>query len=99
MLEVSIFLDEDDRYEDKPLHEHIMRHLLHHNVRGASMFAAVGGFGVKRHLHHPKGFSATDEGPIMIVFVDEEEKVKSVLPHLKQIVNEGLIILKRAEQA
>ncbi len=98
MLEITIFLDEDDRHDDKPLHEYIMRHLLHHNIKGASLFAATGGFGAKRHLHYPKHFGAADEGPIMIVFIDEEDKVNSILPHLKEVVHEGLIVLKRVEQ-
>jgi len=99
MLEVTIFLDEDDRYEDKVMHEYIMRYLMHHQISGATIFAAMGGYGHKRHLHYPRKIGAADEGPIMIMFVDAEEKVRHVLPHLKEVVKEGLIVLKKAEKA
>ena len=99
MLEVTIFLDEDDRFHDKSMHEYIMRYLMHHEIMGASIFAAMGGFGHKRHLHYPRKIGAADEGPIMIMFVDIEEKVHLVLPHLKEVVREGLIVVKKVERA
>jgi uncharacterized protein len=99
MLEVTIFLDEDDIYEGRPMHEHIMQHLMHHHIIGATVLAALGGYGHKRHLHYPKKIGAADEVPLMIMFVDDEAKVHSVLPHIKEVVKEGLIIIKRAERA
>lgn len=99
MIEVTIFLDEDDMYKGKILYEYIMQYLIHHHVRGASIFAAMGGYGAKRHLHYPKKIGAADEGPLMILFIDDEEKVNTVLPHLKEIVREGLIITKDVQRA
>lgn len=99
MLEVNIFLDENDRYGDHPMHEHIMHFLMHHQIRGASVFAAMGGYGHKHHLHYPKRIGATDEAPIMIVFIDEEKIIRTVLPHLKEVIQEGLIVLKEVNAA
>jgi len=99
MLEVTIFLDEDDRYNNEPLHEYIMKYLLHHHVKGATVFSAIGGYGEKRHLHYPRKLGASDEGPLMILFIDEDEKINSVLPHLKEAVAEGMIVFKKVERA
>jgi PII-like signaling protein len=99
MLEVTIFLDEDDIHQGHPMHEHIMQHLMHHHIMGATVFAALGGYGHKRHLHYPKKIGATEEVPLMIIFVDEEAKVQSVLPHIKEVLKEGLVIIKKAERA
>lgn len=43
MLEVTIFLDEDDMVKDESLYQYIMKYLLHHHITGASVFAAMGG--------------------------------------------------------
>lgn len=98
MLEISLFLDVDDIYEGKPMQEHILRYLMHHNIIGASLFEARIGYGHKHHLHKPRSLGAMDEGPIMIMFIDEEEKVKAVLPHLKEVLGDGLIISKKVER-
>ena len=93
MLEVKIFLDEADIYENKPMHEYIMRYLMHHNILGASVFEAFEGYGRKHHLHHLKEIGSVDESPLMILFIDDQEKVNQILPHLKDVVKEGLITL------
>lgn len=98
MLEITLFLDEDDRHEGMQMQEYIMRYLMHHGILGATVFAATMGYGHKHHLHRPKGLGTSDEGPIMIVFIDDEAKVRSVLPHLKEIVREGLIVATKVER-
>jgi PII-like signaling protein len=98
MLEITLFLDEDDRHEGKQMQEYIMRYLMHHGIMGATVFAATMGYGHKHHLHRPKGLGTSDEGPIMIVFIDDEAKVRNVLPHLKEIVREGLIVATKVER-
>jgi PII-like signaling protein len=98
MLEVTVFLDEEDMYQGKHMPEHIMRFLMHHGIMGASAFAATMGYGHKHHLQHPGMLGTVDEGPLMIMFVDEEAKVRAVLPHLKEIVGKGLIVIKKADR-
>ncbi len=98
MVEVTVFLDEADQFEGKPMHEHIMRYLMHHNIAGASLFSAMMGYGSKHHLHAPRKIGGMDEQPVMILFIDEEEKVRAVLPHLKEIVKEGLIVQRKVER-
>ena len=97
MIEVTVFFDEDDLYNNEPARDYLMRYLLHHDIRGASVFAATMGFGRKHHVHKPKTLGGIDEESVMLIFVDEEDKVRAVLPHLKEVVREGLIIMKKAE--
>ncbi len=98
MVEVKIFLDEADQYEGKPMHEQVMRYLMHHNIAGASVFSAMMGYGRKHHLHSPRKIGGMDEEPVMILFIDEEEKVRAVMPHLKEIVKEALIVQRTVER-
>ncbi len=97
MIEVSIFFDEDDRYGDQSTYDYLMHYLLHQHIRGATLFSALMGYGHKHHLHSPKRLGATDERPLMILFIDEDDKARSVLPHLKEVVKEGLIVTKKVE--
>ncbi len=97
MIQVQMFFDEDDRYEDAPTYAYLMRYLIHHEIRGATLFSAMGGFGAKRHLHFPRKLGAADEGPLLLTFIDSEDKVRKVLPHLKVVLREGLIVTTTVE--
>jgi len=92
MVEIKIFLDEGDRREDDPMYEYIMRYLMHHGIQGATILPVFAGFGSKHHLHFPKSIGSVDEVPLVILFIDEEEKVDIVLPHLKEILKKNLIV-------
>jgi len=98
MLEIRLFLDEEDMHEGKRLDEYIMRYLMHHGIMGASVFPAVMGYGKKHHLHHTRTIGSADEGPLMILVVDEEEKLRAVLPHLKEVMRDGLIVAQRVDR-
>ena len=97
MVEIKIFLDEGDRYEDQLTYEYIMRYLMHHEIQGASIIQVFAGFGHKHHLHLPKSLGSVDEVPLILMFIDEEEKVEVVLPHLKQIIKHDLIVKTHVE--
>lgn len=98
MLEIRLFLDEEDMHEGKRLDEYIMRYLMHHGIMGASVFPAVMGYGKKHHLHHTRTIGSADEGPLMILVIDEEDKLRAVLPHLKEVMRDGLIVAQRVDR-
>lgn len=98
MLQAQIFLDEDDQYEGRPLHEYILRYLMHHKIGGATLFRGYMGFGSQHHLHAPGRIGALDDQPLMITFIDEEQKVREVLPHLKTTLRDGMIVTMQVEK-
>jgi PII-like signaling protein len=93
-----MFLDEDDMYEGDALYEHVLRYLMHHDIMGATMFKGYMGFGAHHHLHKPQNFAGSDSVPVMVVFVDANEKVQEVLPHLKTVLPKGLIVTAAVER-
>ncbi len=99
MIEVRIFVDNENLYGNEKVDEYIMRYLLHHQINGATLFRGEMGFGRHHHLHTPRKLGGSDALPVMIVFVDEEENVRKVIPHLKEVVAGGLIITHSVERA
>jgi PII-like signaling protein len=92
MLQAQIFLDEDDRFEEHPLYEYILRYLMHHGIVGATLFRGTMGFGSQHHLNVPGRLGALDDRPLMITFIDDEDRVRSVLPHLASALRDGMIV-------
>ena len=51
-----------------------------------------GGHSVICLLHYLRNLGAAYAGPLVILFIDEEEGIKAVLPHMKEVVVGGLMM-------
>ena len=98
MLQAQIFIDKDEVYGSQPLYEFIVQFLLKHKVAGATAFRGVIGFGEHHQLKRPDSIFSFDEPPIMITFIDEEEKVLHTLKELRKRVTSGFIVTNKVER-
>ncbi|MBI2690304.1 MAG: DUF190 domain-containing protein [Acidobacteria bacterium] len=96
-LQLTIYLKETDRSGDHALHELIVRRLLHSNIAGATVYRGVMGFGRHRHVHRTRLFGVSDDSPIVIVAVDDHDRVLAFLPELKTLLPSGLITVQEVE--
>lgn len=92
MLQAQIFIDKDNLIHSQTLYEFIMQFLLRHNVKGATAFTGMMGFGINHKIKRPNQIFSFDDPSMMIVFIDEDEKVLSVLKLLREQYKGGLII-------
>lgn len=93
---MRIFVDENDRRGVQPLYTAIVEFLRKHGVAGATVFRGIEGYGVHDQVHIAKVFSWTPNLPILIEVVDDEEKLRPLIPDLEALVGEGLITLEAA---
>jgi hypothetical protein len=92
-----MFVNETDRWNDAPLYQAIVMRLRQLNIAGATAQTGIIGFGHHHVLHHKGLFGISDDRPVTITVVDEERKIRAVLPELRTMVREGLILLVDAE--
>jgi uncharacterized protein len=93
---LRIHFGEDDKWHDKTLYEAIVAKCRELDIAGASVFRGIEGYGAstlirKRHLLR------SSDRPIMISVIDTEEKIKTLLPALDEMVDEGLIAMSEVE--
>lgn len=88
---LRIFVGEKDRWKGKPLHEAIVRLAREKRMAGATALKGFLGFGAKSHLHTSKLLRLSEDLPIVIEIIDVAKKIKEFLPHLDQMVQEGLV--------
>jgi PII-like signaling protein len=94
---IRIYVGEDDRWEDEPLHEAIVKKLRMMDIAGATVYRGLMGFGAQQRVHRSGFLGLSRDLPIMITIIDSEEKVRRVLPVLDEMVDEGLIALSDVE--
>lgn len=92
MLQAQIYFDKDDRHQDEPLDQFIMRFLMQHEISGATCFKGLTGFGSNQYLKQPGLLFSFDEPPMMITFVDEDEKIKATVMALRKEFKGGMVL-------
>ncbi len=98
LLQAQIFLDKDKLKDMRPLHIFIMRELLKMGISGATSFTGHSGFGQNQVLKQPARHFSFDETPMVITFIDEEEKVKAAISEIRKHYSGGMIVTHSVNQ-
>jgi len=93
---LRIFIGELDKWHSQPLYEAIIHLAKKEGMAGATAIKGFMGFGCKSRMHTAKLLRLSEDLPIIIEIVDSEEKINGFLPHLDEMVKEGLITLEKA---
>lgn len=96
-LRVTVFVGENDTWHHKPLYTEIVHRALAAGLAGASVFRGIEGFGASSLIHTSRLLSLSEDLPVAVVIVDTEERVRTFLPQLDELVTEGLVILDDCE--
>jgi PII-like signaling protein len=91
-VQVTIYLNESDKWHSKPLHMAILNYLHDENVFAACTLHAVGGFLGRHRVKTSHLVDAGGKLPVIIIFVDTDEHVSRVLPTLKEMATHRLIV-------
>lgn len=91
---LRIFVGESDRWHHQPLYEAIVLKARELGLAGATVLRGPMGFGANSHLHTAKILRLSMDLPMIIEIVDSEEKINLLLPHLDEMVKEGLVTLE-----
>ncbi len=92
-----IYLADTDLWNAQPLYEAIVRRLRQAEMAGATVHHGIMGFGSHMKVHHKGLFGISDDKPVVITVVDSETKIRDVLPVIRRMMKEGLIVLLDAE--
>jgi uncharacterized protein len=96
-LLVRVYVGESDQWHGKPLYQAIVAMLRERGLAGATVLRGIEGFGAKAHLHTSRLLQLSQDLPVLIEMVDQEDRVRAVLPVLDEMVGDGLITLERVE--
>jgi hypothetical protein len=92
---LRIFIGESDQWHHRSLYEAIVLKARELHLAGATVTRGVMGFGATSRLHTAKILRLSEDLPLIIEIVDSEEKINELLPHLDEMVTEGLLTLEK----
>ena len=93
---LRIHFGEDDKWQDQPLYEAIVIKCRELDIAGATVFRGIEGYGASTLIHKRHLLRSSDR-PIMVSVIDTEEKIRSLIPALDKMVDEGLIAMSEVE--
>lgn len=94
---LRIFVGESDNWHGKPLYAAIVERLREHGLAGATVVRGIEGFGAHSRIHTARLLRLSEDLPLVIEVVDQEERIRSVIPMLDEMVSEGLVTLETVE--
>ena len=92
---LRIFIDETDTWQGKPLYEVIVKKARKMNMAGATVVRGIMGFGADSRIHTAKVLRLSEDLPVVVEIVDEQDKIDAFIPFLDEVVKEGLITRER----
>ncbi|MCP9230204.1 MULTISPECIES: DUF190 domain-containing protein [unclassified Mesorhizobium] len=94
---LRIFIGENDKADGRPLYEVIVLRAREMQIAGATVLRGAMGFGHSSRLHTTKILRLSEDLPLVIEIVDDEEKLAAFLPVLETIMTSGLITLEKVQ--
>jgi PII-like signaling protein len=88
---LRIYIDEADRWHDKPLHHALVEALRANDIAGVTVYKGILGYGAGREMHQQKAFA--DGASLMLSVIDAEERIRSFMPILDKMMPNGLVVL------
>ncbi len=96
-LRLTVIVGEDDTYHRKPLFHEIVHRARKSGLAGTSVFRGIEGFGASSAIHTTRLLSLSEDLPVAVVIVDDEQRIRDFLPQLDELVSEGLVTLDEVE--
>lgn len=96
-LLARIYIGESDTWEGRPLYEAIVHLLRDRGLAGATVLRGIEGFGARHHIHATRILSLSTDLPILIEVVDQEDRIRAVLPEIDAMVRDGMVTLEKVE--
>lgn len=94
---LRIFIGESDKWQGKPLYEAIVMKAREMHLAGATVLRGPMGFGANSRLHTLKVLRLSEDLPMVIEIVDSRGKIDELLPHIDQMVQEGLVTMEKVQ--
>jgi PII-like signaling protein len=90
---MRIFIGENDKWRDKPLHKALIECMRANDIAGVTVYQGILGYGANRRVHKETALNLSHDRPIMLSVVESEEKLRAFSPILDGMVQQGLVVL------
>ncbi|MGQ4614462.1 DUF190 domain-containing protein [Nocardia sp. R7R-8] len=95
---LTVLLDEDDKWRHTPLYHEIVRRARDSGLAGASVWRGIEGYGASAHVHTTRILDLADHLPLMLVLVDEPERLRAFVERNAELFTSVNVTLAPVDQ-
>ncbi len=89
---MRIFIGENDKWNGKPLHKALIKCMRTNDIAGVTVYQGILGYGANRRIHKDSALHLSHDRPMMLSVVDTEDRLRSFLAVLDDMVQQGLVV-------
>lgn len=94
---LRIYLKQNSTYHGKSVHEAVFELLRDSGISGATLLRGIEGYGEDGKIHTLKILNLSIELPVVVETVGNEEKIRALVPKLREIVGKELMTMQAVE--
>lgn len=98
---LRIFIGENDKEGHRPLYEALLFSAKAQGLAGATVLRGIMAFGASTHIHTAKLIDISQDLPIVIEIVDNEDKINTFLETVHELMDKagcgGLVTIEKAQ--
>jgi PII-like signaling protein len=92
-LRLTIISGERDEVGHRPRYTEIVHRAHAAGLAGASVLRGIEGFGVSGQVHTNRLLSLSEDLPVVVMIVDDVDRIEAFLPELDGLVTEGMVVV------
>lgn len=89
---LTIYIGETDQHDRRPLYTEIVERAHRAGLGGATVLRGIEGYGASSHIHTARILRLSEDLPVVIVIVDQTDRIDAFLPVLDELITEGLVV-------
>lgn len=90
-IRVRAYFGERDRLHGNPLWSELLNYLRRAGAAGATVMRGVAGYGAHSKIHAASIVDLSSDLPLVLEWIDTEERVAQLLPGLEAMLQGGMI--------
>jgi PII-like signaling protein len=94
---LTILVDESDQWHHRPVYVEIVHRAHRQGLAGATAIRGIEGFGSRSDIHTTHLFALGEHLPVVIIIVDDHERIATFLDTLDDMPHKGIALLEDVE--